>query len=56
MGLPVGLAALIAYYVGLIGFWDLRRGSHPVEKTVIEKTHADPVYDVEWIQSRIMAR
>lgn len=39
-------------YNGLIGFWDLRRGSHPVEKTVIEKTHSDPVYDVEWIQSR----
>jgi dynein intermediate chain 2 len=39
-------------YNGLIGFWDLRKGSLPVENSVIEKSHKDPVYDVYWIQSR----
>ena len=32
--------------------WDLRRGSKPVAKTLIEHSHSDPVYDVYWIQSR----
>lgn len=39
-------------YNGVIGFWDLRKGSTPVEKSVIEQSHNDPVYDIYWIQSR----
>jgi len=40
-------------YNGILGVWDLRKsGNKCVESTVIEKTHSDPVYDVEWIQSR----
>jgi len=39
-------------YNGVIGFWDLRKGSTPVSKTLIEQSHNDPVYDIYWIQSR----
>lgn len=39
-------------YNGLVGFWDLRKGSQPIESSVIEKSHHDPVYDIAWIQSR----
>lgn len=40
-------------YNGLLCIWDLRKkGRKCVESTVIEKTHFDPVYGVEWIQSR----
>lgn len=40
-------------YNGIIAVWDLRKsGNKCVESTVIEQTHKDPVYDVEWIQSR----
>jgi len=40
-------------YNGMLGVWDLRKsGNKAVESTVIEKTHNDPIYDVEWIQSR----
>lgn len=39
-------------YNGLIGFWDLRKGSDPHETSKVELSHHDPVYDVFWIQSR----
>lgn len=39
-------------YNGMIGFWDLRKGSQPVTCSVLEKSHHDPVYDIFWIQSR----
>lgn len=39
-------------YNGLVGFWDLRKGSAPVESSVLEKSHHDPVYDLFWVQSR----
>jgi dynein intermediate chain 2 len=39
-------------YNGMLSFWDTRKGSTPVESTVIEQSHHDPVYDVFWIQSR----
>eukprot|EP01006_Ploeotia_vitrea_P046809 TRINITY_DN67063_c2_g1_i1.p1 TRINITY_DN67063_c2_g1~~TRINITY_DN67063_c2_g1_i1.p1 ORF type:complete len:579 (-),score=300.96 TRINITY_DN67063_c2_g1_i1:51-1787(-) len=39
-------------YNGLIGFWDLRKGSQPLENSAIEHSHHDPVYDVFWVQSR----
>lgn len=39
-------------YNGMVGFWDLRKGSSPSQCSVLEKSHHDPVYDVFWIQSR----
>lgn len=39
-------------YNGMVGFWDLRKGSSPLNQSVLEKSHHDPVYDVFWIQSR----
>ena len=39
-------------YNGLVGFWDLRKGGSPVESSILESSHHDPVYDVFWIQSR----
>lgn len=39
-------------YNGTIAFWDLRKGSLPVETSLLEKSHHDPVYDIKWIQSR----
>lgn len=39
-------------YNGLLGFWDLRKGSSPVAQTDVKDSHHDPVYDVFWTQSR----
>ncbi|XP_065066002.1 dynein intermediate chain 3, ciliary-like [Rhopilema esculentum] len=39
-------------YNGQIGFWDTRKGQHPMEMTPIEKSHRDPVYNVVFIQSK----
>jgi len=40
-------------YNGILGVWDLRKaGNKAVESTVIESGHSDPIYAVEWIQSR----
>ena len=35
-----------------LGYWDTRKGSHPLEMTPIEKSHRDPVYKVVFIQSK----
>lgn len=39
-------------YNGQISFWDLRKGSAPVDSSRIEQSHRDPVHDIFWIQSR----
>ena len=40
-------------YNGLVTYYDLRRGvSTPLETSVIEKSHHDPVYEVFWISSK----
>lgn len=39
-------------YNGLVSFWDLRKGSQVTSESVIEQSHHDPVYDVQWIQAR----
>eukprot|EP00947_MAST-08B_sp_MAST-8B-sp1_P005775 g5775.t1 len=40
-------------YNGLISFYDLRKsGAQPVETSVIENSHHDPVYDVFWISAK----
>lgn len=39
-------------YNGQIAFWDTRRSSTPVEVSVVEIGHRDPVYSVIWLQSK----
>ena len=39
-------------YNGLISYWDTRRGSNPIETSIIEKSHRDPVYSVAWLQGK----
>jgi len=39
-------------YNGLISYWDTRRGSEPVESSLIEKSHRDPVYSLVWLQGK----
>lgn len=40
-------------YNGLITFFDIRKsGKTPCDKSQIEYSHHDPVYDVQWIQSK----
>jgi dynein intermediate chain 2 len=39
-------------YNGLITFWDLRKGGSPTETSLLEHSHSDPVYGLNWIQSR----
>ncbi|KAI3386145.1 hypothetical protein SNEBB_010015 [Seison nebaliae] len=37
---------------GQVGFWDIRKGSQPVEMSPIENSHIDPAYNALWIQSK----
>lgn len=49
------LTVLIVYRLSFAphaGFWDLRKGSSPVDSSLLETSHRDPVYDVFWVQSR----
>jgi dynein intermediate chain 2 len=39
-------------YNGLIGFWDTRKGSQPVEMSSIDHSHQDPVYKVRFLSSK----
>jgi len=39
-------------YNGLISFWDTRKGPSPVETSVIECSHRDPVYDICWLAGK----
>ncbi|XP_075135471.1 dynein axonemal intermediate chain 2 [Leptodactylus fuscus] len=39
-------------YNGQITYWDTRKGGQPVELSVIEHSHRDPVYKVIWLQSK----
>ena len=39
-------------YNGLISFWDTRKGSQPVESSIIEHSHRDPVYDIRWLAGK----
>ena len=39
-------------YNGLISYWDTRRGSNPVDVSIIESSHRDPVYDIAWIPGK----
>jgi len=39
-------------YNGLICTFDTRKGPSPVELSLIEKSHRDPVYDVAWLAGK----
>ncbi|XP_069511224.1 dynein axonemal intermediate chain 2 isoform X2 [Ambystoma mexicanum] len=39
-------------YNGQIAYWDTRKGGQPVEISVVEHSHRDPVYRVLWLQSK----
>ena len=39
-------------YNGLVSFWDTRQGSQPVQTSVIESSHRNPVYDICWLTSK----
>jgi len=39
-------------YNGLVSYWDLRKGQYPVDTSLIEKSHNDPVFGLSWIQSK----
>lgn len=40
------------YYNGLLSYWDTRKGSFPADTSSLEKSHRDPVYSVNWVQSK----
>ncbi|KAL0481743.1 dynein intermediate chain [Acrasis kona] len=39
-------------YNGTLFYFDTRRGSQSVDYSHMDKSHNDPVYDVQWIQSK----
>ena len=39
-------------YNGLVAWWDMRKGAAPCERSPIETSHADPVYQIQWLQSK----
>eukprot|EP00118_Oscarella_pearsei_P004729 m.20661 g.20661 ORF g.20661 m.20661 type:complete len:748 (+) comp28058_c0_seq1:430-2673(+) len=39
-------------YNGLLGFWDTRKGSYPVEMSSINHSHMDPVFKVRFLSSK----
>ena len=39
-------------YNGQVAFWDVRKGSQPVETSLVEHSHHDPAYKTLWIQSK----
>ncbi|XP_018423722.1 PREDICTED: dynein intermediate chain 2, axonemal [Nanorana parkeri] len=39
-------------YNGQMTYWDTRKGGQPVELSVIEHSHRDPVYKVIWLHSK----
>ena len=39
-------------YNGLVTFFDTRKGNKPIETSVIENSHHDPVYDIHWVSSK----
>lgn len=37
---------------GIVSCWDTRKGSIPSDCSSIDKSHRDPVYSVQWVQSK----
>ena len=39
-------------YNGLVAVWDVRKGPHPVDTSMIEKSHREAVFSVAWMSSK----
>lgn len=39
-------------YNGSVAYWDTRKGNYAAETSLIEHSHRDPVYSVQWVQSK----
>jgi len=39
-------------YNGLISYFDTRKGETPVDSSIIEKSHRDPVYKIAWLHGK----
>ena len=39
-------------YNGQVAYYDTRKGHNPVDLSPIEKSHRDPCYDMDWLQSK----
>ena len=39
-------------YNGQMAYFDMRKGTSPVESTPIDISHRDPIYDFAWLQSK----
>mmetsp|Transcript_27229 Transcript_27229/g.69188 ORF Transcript_27229/g.69188 Transcript_27229/m.69188 type:complete len:565 (-) Transcript_27229:474-2168(-) len=39
-------------YNGLVSYFDTRKGETPVDTSIIEKSHRDPVYKVAWLTGK----
>ena len=40
-------------YNGQFTFYDMRKGTSPVDATPVDVSHRDPVYDFAWLQVRL---
>jgi len=50
---PKDLPCLVSgMFNGQVAVWDSRKGSAPVDMSVLEFSHRDPVYNVLWINSK----
>jgi len=39
-------------YNGLVSYFDTRKGETPVDTSIIEKSHRDPVYKIAWLHGK----
>ena len=39
-------------YNGLVSYYDTRKGETPVDTSIIEKSHRDPVYKIAWLSGK----
>ena len=39
-------------YNGLVCYFDTRKGESPVESSIIENSHRDPVYKITWLHGK----
>lgn len=46
------VAVVNSLCTSIIAYWDVRKGSQPVEMTPVEHSHRDPAYKTVWLQSK----
>jgi len=39
-------------YNGLVSYFDTRKGDQPVDASIIEKSHRDPVFKIKWLHGK----